>query len=407
MITIYTQAYNVEKYIAQCIESVLGQTYKEFEWILVENGSTDHTRDIIRMYEKKDSRIMCIYHDVNKSEFANNYICRYAQGEYIAKLDSDDFWGGQYLEKLVNAIEADKADLVCCKAIVLDEINNEKYYHGFRTYAGLVTGENIAEMYHEIEIDMNTYWAKLMKLDLFKKTCEIYNNLLKYNQISRVRYGGDTIFMYSYLSQCNKSIFLTDALYYYRLHRKNSSKTVIDMVAVEACLLSFETKKNVLNKYYAWNDQNAAMVYKAFWVNLDTIFRNIVQSDMGNRNKIESIANILSDSRIREIRRKYCDEDIRRILSTHIAWCYMNMENGCEYALWNMLVILEPELFSEITEEQYLVLISDKILLSLLILGEKKAAFQHMEKLYAEDCINPYRLDKKMCPKPDISIEER
>jgi len=97
MVTIYTQAYNVENYIVQCIESVLGQSYGEFEWILVENGSQDRTREIIQIYEKKDARIKCIYHDVNQTGFAQDYICQYAQGEYIAKLDSDDFWGSRYL----------------------------------------------------------------------------------------------------------------------------------------------------------------------------------------------------------------------------------------------------------------------------------------------------------------------
>ena len=57
LITIYTQAYNVEPYIEQCIKSVISQTYCNFEWLLIENGSTDGTKEIIRKYEQLDSRI--------------------------------------------------------------------------------------------------------------------------------------------------------------------------------------------------------------------------------------------------------------------------------------------------------------------------------------------------------------
>ena len=66
MITIYTQAYNVEPYIEQCIKSVISQTYHDFEWLLIENGSTDGTRDIIRKYAQLDGRIKVEYFEQNR-----------------------------------------------------------------------------------------------------------------------------------------------------------------------------------------------------------------------------------------------------------------------------------------------------------------------------------------------------
>ena len=63
MITIYTQAYNVEPYIEQCIKSVISQTHREFEWLLIENGSTDKTREIIKRYVQSDNRIKVTYLD--------------------------------------------------------------------------------------------------------------------------------------------------------------------------------------------------------------------------------------------------------------------------------------------------------------------------------------------------------
>ena len=383
MVTIYTQAYNVENYIAQCIESVLGQSYGEFEWILVENGSQDRTREIIQIYEKKDARIKCIYHDVNQTGFAQDYICQYAQGEYIAKLDSDDFWGSRYLEKLVEAMETQKADLACCKAAVLDEANDKRHCHGFRQYKGLVTAENIAGLYSEIEVDMNTYWAKLMKKDLFLKADYAYREL--HREKNGAGYAGDTIFMYCYLNECHKSVFLTDVLYFYRLHRKNASKTAIDVTMAEDCRRSFDVKREFLQKCGAWNQKNAVLVYQAFWRNIDELFRKIVKSEgMDNQQKVNAVLGILSGRNALELRREYCDFYIRQILSAQIAWCYVHAGKESEDVFRKALVTLEPDLFSEMTKEQCRFLMSEKALLSLMILGEWEEAQRRLEGIGLE-----------------------
>lgn len=386
MVTIYTQAYNAEEYIEQCIESVLGQTYRKWEWILVENGSTDNTSHIIKSYEKKDLRIKCIYHNTNQKNFAQEYICRYAMGEYVAKLDSDDFWDERYLEKLVNALETTGADLACCKAIVLDEVNNEQYYHGFRKYEGIITAKDIAEQYGQIEIDMSTYWAKLMKRDLFIKVCKTYREI--YDNKVKMGYGGDTIFMYCYLSNCKASIFLMDALYFYRLHKKNASKSIKDTDVLEDFLVLFKVKRRFLQKFDSWNEQNAEQVYKNFWGNLDTMLKNIIQDHgSSNKQKIELMGNLLSDDRVLKMRNEYFDEQIRKNMSAYIAWSYMNMEKECEGFLEKMLIMLEPDIFSEIQKKQYDFLVSSKELLALIILGEKTEALQYLESLCTDDSV--------------------
>lgn len=384
LVTIFTPAYNVENYITVCIESVLNQTYGNFEWILVDNGSTDNTRKIIREYAQKDDRIKLVRFKRNTDGFAQDMLANFARGTYIAKLDSDDFLDSRYLEKLINAMETTGADLVCCRAVVLDEVNNQQYYRGFRKYEGIVSEEIVAEKYGEIEFDLDTYWAKLMKRDLFIRACSTYREL--YQKKTDIVYGGDTTFMYCYLNECNKSMFLMDALYFYRLHRKNASKAVINPDVLEDCLASFEVKKNFLQKNNAWNEQNADRVYKAFWGSLDTMFKNMIHSDaLSNRQKIESMGKMLSDDRTLEIRKEYCDAHIRKIISAYIAWCYTNMEKGCEDVFWEMLITLEPELLSAITEKQYDFLISEKTLLALIILGEKTEALQHLENCCTDD----------------------
>lgn len=93
LVSIITPVYNVEKFIAETIESVINQTYKEWELILVDDCSTDRSAAIIKLYSEKDSRIK--YHKLEKNSgaaVARNTALRIAEGRYVAFLDSDDLW---------------------------------------------------------------------------------------------------------------------------------------------------------------------------------------------------------------------------------------------------------------------------------------------------------------------------
>lgn len=381
LVTIFTQAYNVENYIRQCVESVLKQTCGNFEWILIDNGSTDTTREIIREYAKNDKRIKAVRVEKNSKGFFYDMIVAFGRGKYVARLDSDDFWDSRYLEILVNEMEDSGADLVCCAALVLDEINNKEYYREPSRGDRFVTRESFAEQYCEIEININTYWAKLMKRDLVIKVCDANWELFR-----KGGWCGDTIFMYSYLNECHTIKFLKDVLFFYRIHKKNMSKTMMDLQSLDSCFRAFDIKKNLLLKFHAWNEKNRDKVYGAFWGSIDTFFRNIIQNDKwDNRNKIEKMGQIFSDARVLKLRREYMPDNAWMILKTHIAWCYVNMQEECENAFLKMLIVLEPEIFSEITQEQYRFLLSEKILLSLIIMGEKEEVLQYLQKQRMED----------------------
>jgi len=93
MISIITPAYNAEKYISQTIESVLNQTYTEWEMVIVDDCSVDNTYNIILEYAKRDNRIKPVKHEVNKGVAeARNTALRESSGDFVAFLDSDDLW---------------------------------------------------------------------------------------------------------------------------------------------------------------------------------------------------------------------------------------------------------------------------------------------------------------------------
>ena len=124
MISIIIPVYNVEKYLPRCIESILGQTYKNIELILVDDGSPDNCPQICDNYAKDDDRVK-ILHQCNAGvSAARNAGLNLAKGEYIGFVDPDDWVAPEMYEKMVAEIDREDADLVICGYDYFDEEGN-------------------------------------------------------------------------------------------------------------------------------------------------------------------------------------------------------------------------------------------------------------------------------------------
>lgn len=160
-ISILCPAYNVDKYLAECIESVIAQTFTDWELIIVNDGSTDNTCGICDKYALKDSRIKVI-HQLNQGvSVARNTALRNARGTYIATIDSDDYVEPNWLEKLYSLIIEYDAD-----------VSQIGYYREFKTFSRpkpLFKEERVLtqpELYLELLLDyrVQSYlWNKLFK----------------------------------------------------------------------------------------------------------------------------------------------------------------------------------------------------------------------------------------------------
>lgn len=120
-VSVVTPVYNAEKYLAECIESLLNQTLKECEFIFVEDGSVDHSLDILRRYEQLDSRIKVVTQKNAGAGIARNNGMAHANGEYIAFLDSDDIMRSDALEKFYNRAEELDVDMVISDAAAFSD----------------------------------------------------------------------------------------------------------------------------------------------------------------------------------------------------------------------------------------------------------------------------------------------
>ena len=109
--SIIVQIYNIENYLDKCILSVLNQNYKNFELILVNDGSTDGSYEICKNYERQDCRIIVVNKKNEGLPAARNSGIKVSTGDYICHLDGDDFWKGEYLEYLHEILKNNQVDV--------------------------------------------------------------------------------------------------------------------------------------------------------------------------------------------------------------------------------------------------------------------------------------------------------
>lgn len=110
LISVIIPAYNIEKYLERCIESILHQTYKDLQIIIIDDGSTDKTGEICNRYKEKDQRIIIIHKKNAGLGFARNSGLEIATGSYIVFIDGDDYVGPRHIEKMYEMVKRTGAD---------------------------------------------------------------------------------------------------------------------------------------------------------------------------------------------------------------------------------------------------------------------------------------------------------
>ena len=112
LISIVVPIYNVEKYLRQCLDSILDQTYEHFECLLINDGSPDNSADICKEYVDKDARFHYFEKENGGLASARNFGIKYSKGKYITFIDSDDWVESDYLEVLYSKIKEYNTDFV-------------------------------------------------------------------------------------------------------------------------------------------------------------------------------------------------------------------------------------------------------------------------------------------------------
>ena len=212
MISVVIPIYNVEKYIDKCINSVLNQSYRNLEIILVDDGSPDRCGEICDNYAKNDARIKVIHKENGGLSDARNKGIECANGKYIAFIDSDDFIHPQMFEILYHNIVLEDADISVCNFLeVQDGDDTTVPYLNIRNIDREVyIGSYIMEQLEYHNISTVVAWNKIYRMELFQE--------IRY---PKGKLHEDEFVIHRILHCCRKSVYTTEKLYYY-LQRKGS-----------------------------------------------------------------------------------------------------------------------------------------------------------------------------------------
>lgn len=227
-VTIYTQAYNPGEFLKPCIESVLNQTYTDFEWLLVDHGSTDGTSTVIDDYAEKDSRIIPIHIAVNGSvpNLFYKTIKKRGTGKYLTYLDSDDWWDLDYLEHLVPFAEENGLDLALTGAV--NYFQDQGVSENLRQInePAVMTLDEFAKDFPKVGPFIGALWANLRPMEkvLAQKGDPKDAELSKKKLVWRL----DTLYMLNYADHCQKIGINEFAPYHYRKYSGSLSGKYTD-----------------------------------------------------------------------------------------------------------------------------------------------------------------------------------
>ena len=224
-VSVIVAVYNSALYLRQCLDSILGQTYLDYELICVDDGSRDGSERILDEYESKDDRI-CIIHREKCSGSAavpRNIALDIAKGEYVIILDSDDWFDCTMIEKLVSAAVNNDADLVMCDNYLIGEdlsvIQSEGEIH--HSYLPDRIVFNVQEIPEKIfQISNATTWHKLIRRDIIEK------HKLRFQEQTPVL--DDIYFVNMVDVLANKITIVDEKLVYYRFERPDAQTSRIN-----------------------------------------------------------------------------------------------------------------------------------------------------------------------------------
>ena len=170
-ISIGVPFHNVEEYLPQCLDSILRQTFTDFEVIMVDDGSTDGSFEICQKYAAKDSRFKLIHQENGGVAKARNNCLRHMTDDFIAWVDSDDWIEDDYFERLIRTQERTGADMVCIgiKTFMNNEFNMGSHQDKYGAFPGHVIPKKIgmSDIFWGIYA-LISVWGNIMDAKLYK-----------------------------------------------------------------------------------------------------------------------------------------------------------------------------------------------------------------------------------------------
>ena len=266
LISVIVPVYKVEKYLNKCIESIVNQTYKNLEIILVDDGSPDECGKICDNYAQKDMRIKVIHKENGGLSDARNAGINISNGKYISFIDSDDYIDLEYIELLYKTIKKDKSDMAISSHKVIYE-NGTILEKATKEESILESKEVLKRILYDDGIDLSA-WAKLYKIELFEE--------IRY---PKGRLFEDAATTYKLVDTCKKISIISKSTYNYII-RGNSITNVNFSEKKMDLIISTEEMCNYIKKKYP--DLEEAANRRLMYAYLSTLTQ-LIKSNKRNK----------------------------------------------------------------------------------------------------------------------------
>lgn len=287
LVSVIIPAYNAEQYVGFCLDTVIAQTHKNLEIIVVDDGSTDNTGKICDEYANKDSRIKVIHQENHGVAFARNVGLDNATGEYIAFIDSDDYVKNIYIETLLKTCIKTRCNLTVCKSFDTDkrEIFGLPFSYNIRTY-------DSSFLLHDLSYlsDLNEVVISM----LFHKS--VFNNL----RFPAGLIYEDSYIYFDFIKNAKKIAFIDTILYYYYLSPGSIMRSDFSAKNYDV-IYSYDNKIDVLIRNNC--EKSAQIVYR------DYLYT--VSGMIGQTKYCQSFSHEFKKEKIKELRKKY--RELRKI----------------------------------------------------------------------------------------------
>lgn len=246
-ISVIVPIFNAEKFLDKCIKSILNQTFKEFELILVNDGSTDRSLNICNKYKEEDNRVSVINKKNEGSIITRRSGIESAKSEYIMFVDSDDWIDKDTLKIVWQEQLCSKADIVVFDmykvvgklGLIRKKNKKNKYFQDNKVYLDDEIRTNLLEAYFHGHPFPSSMWGKLYKKDYLVSSG---------NYLNRIKFLGEDLFYnMEVLLKVKRISVINDRLYYYRAGG-NTSKYMPYLF--EDMINGYCIQKDVIEKYY-------------------------------------------------------------------------------------------------------------------------------------------------------------
>lgn len=247
-ISVIIPVYKVEKYLECCLESVLNQSFKNFEAILIDDGSPDTCPQICDRYASLDSRFIVVHKKNGGLASARNVGLDVCCGNYICFVDSDDYIELNFLESLYEQIYKGDFDFVSCVANFVDENNGFLKQNGYAAERKIIS-ENIFETYFYTNFIEDATWNKIYRRELFDD--------LRFKE--RIIFEDSEIIV-RILKKCKKVLFIRLFLYNYRIREESILNYQKGNIDGQSQMFSLK-KLDLMHVYYS----NAIELADTMW----------------------------------------------------------------------------------------------------------------------------------------------